>query len=252
MTCQDAREILISGFPSALTEPERTAHEHVQGCQRCQLYLREQARLVQRLRGLPVEKPSGEFKEKLFTQISRLRWERSERKRKTKFRWAACIAGAVLVLTLLVRVWSPERPLAPLVDYLVEDHQQNLPGRFMLSSSSPAEIEAWFEGKLDFSYRMNVPAGMEVMGARLCRVEDARAALVFYRCRSHIISWFTFPETGRTAQAAREPSAFAAKGYNLILWRKGGLVHAVVSDLDEKELMSMLQTPHWWEQKSTR
>lgn len=33
----------------------------------------------------------------------------------------------------------------------------------------------------------------------------------------------------------------AAVGDNLILWRKDGLVHAVVSDRDAKELKSMFQ-----------
>lgn len=240
MTCQQAREILVDGFPSAVAGRERIAHEHVRACKSCQSYLREQTQLTQRLRELSPEKPSSDFKERVFTEISRLRWQWSERRRKSKIRWVACLAAAALGLVLVARFWFPSEQASPLVEYLVEDHQQNLPGRFMLTSSSPEEIERWFEGKLDFSYHAKVPQGMELLGARLCRVEDARAALVFYRCRSHTISWFTFPETPATLKLVRKPATFA-RGYNLMLWRKDGLVHAVISDMDSNELRSMLQ-----------
>lgn len=241
MTCREAREVLVAGFPSAVTERERSIHEHVRACQSCQGYLLEETRLVERLRGLPAEKPTAEFKEQLFTGISRLRWQESRRKRKTTTQWIACLAAAALGLVLVLRTWFPGEQPTLLVEYLVEDHQQNLPGQFMLVSSSPSEIKKWFEGKLDFSYQAKVPEGMEILGARLCRVEDARAALVSYRSRSHIISWFTFPETPATLKAAKEATTFAARGYNLILWRKKGLVHAVVSDMNNEELTSMLQ-----------
>lgn len=240
MNCGVAREILASGFPSPVEGKIAEAQGHVRSCESCRSYLHQEAVLRRRLREVPVEKPSARFKEKLFAEISRLRWEQSRRQRKRKLGgWFA--TAALVVLTIAGWLWmerEPE-PLSPLVEYLIEDHQQNLPGHFMTALSSPAAIEKWFEGKVDFPLQVQVLEGAEILGARLCRVDGGRAALVFYHCRSHILSWFTFPQEKRLSLQS-SPAVFVVQGYSLILWNEKGLVHAVVSDMDPQELLGML------------
>lgn len=238
MNCREAQEVLAHGFPSAVNEQQLQAQEHVRCCERCQSNLQEDMQLRNGIRGLAREKPSAEFKEKLFTEISRLRWQKTERERRIQFR----LAVAVITVALLVlgAIWYARRSPSNLVDYLVEDHQENIPGRFMMTSSSPADIERWFDGKLDFPVHVRTVHGAELVGARLCRVENTHAALVFYRGRSRLISWFTFPQRTPRAASNTPPTISSARGYSVIQWSEKGLTHAVVSDLESGELLALL------------
>ena len=110
----------------------------------------------------------------------------------------------------------------------------------MMTSSSAAEVERWFEGKLDFPVHVRNFREAELLGARLCRVENTKAALIFYRCRSHLISWFTFPERAPRTVATARPTISALRGYSVIQWSEKGLTNAVVSDLESGELVAML------------
>ncbi len=239
MNCRQAQEVLAHGFPSAVDEQQLQAQEHVRCCQHCQSQVQQEMQLRIRLRDLAREKPGAEFKEKLFTEISRLRWQKAERERRIHFRLAGA-ASITLVLLVLGGVWYWHRSSSNLVDYLVEDHQENLPGRFMMTSSSPAEVERWFDGKLDFPVHVRTFHGTELLGARLCRVENTQAALVFYRCRSNLISWFIFPQKTPRAPSDTAPTVSVARGYSVIQWNEKGLTHAVVSDLESGELLAML------------
>ncbi|HEY3131568.1 MAG TPA: hypothetical protein VGL91_19085 [Acidobacteriota bacterium] len=239
MNCREAQEVLAGSFPSAVDQQQLQAQEHVRGCERCQSRLQEDMQLRSRVRDLAREKPSAEFKEKLFTEISRLRWQKTARERRFQFRLAAT-AVITLVLLAVGTLWYVHRSPSNLVDYLVEDHQENLPGRFMTMSSSPADIERWFDGKLDFPVHVRMVRGAELVGARLCRVENTQAALVFYRCRSNLISWFIFPQKGLRTSSDTAPTVSVARGYSVIQWNDKGLTHAVVSELESGELLAML------------
>lgn len=240
MNCGQAREILSLNFPSPAEENVAQAQAHLRGCRGCQNYLGEDALLRERLRKLPPEKPRAQFKEKLFTEISRLRWEQSRQGQKRKFgRFFSVAAIVVLMGSGWFWLSRESAPPSQLVDYLIEDHQQNLPGRFMTAFSSASEIESWFEGKVDFPLRVPVLEEAEILGARLCRVEGQRAVLVFYRCRSHLLSWFAFPQN-RKHGPKDSPAVLTVQGYHLIMWDENGLTHAVVSDMDSGELIRML------------
>ncbi|HEV8132098.1 MAG TPA: hypothetical protein VGQ81_12655 [Acidobacteriota bacterium] len=239
MNCQEAREVLAHDFPSAAHEQQLQAHSHIRSCGRCQSRLREDTELRNHLKGLVREKLSTEFKEKLFTEISKLRWQKAARERRIQFRLAAA-AMIIAVLLAAGAVWYMHRSPSNLIDYLVEDHQENLPGRFMMTSSSPADIERWFDGKLDFPVHVHSVHGAELVGARLCRVENTRAALVFYRCHSRLISWFIFHQKVPPSHSDTAPQTSSARGYSVIQWNEKGLTHAVVSDLESGELLEML------------
>ena len=51
--------------------------------------------------------------------------------------------------------------------------------------------------------------------------------MVFYRSRSRVISWFTFPKSKQRVED--RPRTFASKGYNLVIWVDQGLTHTLVS-----------------------
>lgn len=243
MNCNEAREVLSHDFPSPLGPRELEAQQHMRHCERCCSYLRADVELRQRLRELEPEKPSAQFKEKLFTEISRLRWEKSRRERKRKLRRLASIGAAIILTVMAGWFWLARGPepssQLTLADFLVEDHQQNLPGRFMTTAAAASEIESWFEGKVDFPLHVQVLEETEILGARLCQVEGRRAALIFYRCGSHMLSWFTFPQS-REHGPKESPALLTLRGYHLVMWDENGLTHAVISDMDSEELIRML------------
>lgn len=237
MKCSEARETLTHDYPSPLRPTDREAQEHVQTCPKCQAHFRVVRRLRTRLSELEAEKPSAEFKERLLAAVAQARLKRALNSRAHKLKVPFALASIALFL-LIGWVWlRPRFSETRLPDYLVSDHQEILPDRLMVASSSPADIERWFDGKVDFPVRVRALSGAHVQGARLCEVFGRRAALVFYQSDSHTISWFTFPAMRDGPKTKR---LYTVRGYSVYVWNDTGLTNALVSDLDGTALANML------------
>lgn len=236
MNCHEARETLTHDYPSEMRRADRNAQEHVLSCPACQTHFRAVRRLCIRLGGLETEKPSPEFKERLLAALAEARLQQASDSRSNRAKSYA----AVLVIALCLAIgwiWLGTRiDDSRLADYLISDHQEILPDRLMVESSSPSDIERWFDGKVDFPVRVRELAGAQVQGARLCSVFGSRAALVFYRSGSHVISWFTFPQNG---DHRAKPQLQTIRGYSVYVWNEEGLTNALVSDLNAAVLAAM-------------
>jgi anti-sigma factor RsiW len=79
--------------------------------------------------------------------------------------------------------------------------------------------------------------GFPLIGGRLEYLRDHPAAALIYQRRKHIVNVFIWPEAG----ADSSPSETTRNGYNVIEWRKSGMHHAAVSDLNGEEMMAMVE-----------
>ncbi len=126
----------------------------------------------------------------------------------------------------------------------------------LLSSQHPLEIASggihqvkpWFEGRVDFAPVVAFEGDQEfpLKGGAVGYFLDRKAAVFVYGRRLHTISLFVFradglpwPTTNLEPLGNARAHATTMKGFNVLLWRSGGLGYALVSDLDMSELHTL-------------
>jgi len=172
-------------------------------------------------------------------------------------RWAwipplvSAFGSAALVL-LVMRTPRPDAPLpesAPdaLVSEALNDHLR------VISSTHPLEIESggihqvkpWFTGRLEFAPRVAFSGDDEfpLLGGSVGYVRDRKAAVMIFKRRLHTVTLLVFPPEGLAWPRAKARSVGrlavveeAARGFNVLLWRDGGLAYALVSDVSPRDL----------------
>jgi anti-sigma factor RsiW len=219
MSCRPER---VSGYlDGVLAAEEREAVEaHLAECADCRGQLEAERELKQRLRSLPpVEPPPGlEFRARRELRSLRPRWGRS-----------LLAVAAMLAVMALVGAGEPRFMAVELA--LDHDHcfgKARLPAKVW--SSDGARVAEWFEAQ-----GTRVPmlpdsvAGLELVGARYCRIMDRSVGHVYYVGPHGPLSVYIVPGrlrlTGRYAQHAR--------GKAVRLFHTGGTSVAVVSAQEE-------------------
>ncbi len=159
------------------------------------------------------------------------------------------VVGAALLY--YERTVSRERNAqAGMVAEAVNDHLR------LLTSLHPLDIESggihqvkpWFEGRLDFApiVPFEGDADFPLKGGAVGYFLDRKAAVLVYARRLHPISLLIFraeglawPARGFTPMDGVDAYVSAERGFNVVMWRRGGLGYALVSDVDAAELKSL-------------
>jgi anti-sigma factor RsiW len=125
----------------------------------------------------------------------------------------------------------------------------------VLSSQRPLEIESggihqvkpWFEGRLDFApvVPFEGDADFPLRGGAVGYFLDRKAAVFVYAHRLHPISLFVFRADG-LPWPTKDGHGLSAdeRGFNLVMWRRGALGYALVSDVDRRDLASLAARLH--------
>ncbi len=161
------------------------------------------------------------------------------------------------VAFLLVFVWVSSGGFAhePLVDDAIRKHSRALP----LEVTGPAKsLQGWLRDKMDFD--PNVPifaSGLDPLGARLSHIRDHPAAYIGYGLAGsgpdgeRMASLFIFSDPSFDPSIERHRSRRIGEnnvivtnrsGFNVVLWTDGEIVYSLVSDLEERELLSLVAT----------
>jgi anti-sigma factor RsiW len=126
----------------------------------------------------------------------------------------------------------------------------------VLYSQRPLEVESggmhqvkpWFEGRLDFA-PVTAFAGDDefpLQGGLVSYFVDRKAATFVFKRRLHVITLFVFPSAGLHWQAlATRPIGRARgslemqRGFHVLLWQAGDLGYALVSDVNDEDLLAL-------------
>jgi mycothiol system anti-sigma-R factor len=104
-----------------------------------------------------------------------------------------------------------------------------------IASSDQHAVKPWIAGKLEFSPPVKDLAaqGYALAGGRLDYVSERSVMALIYRRHAHVINLFVWPDS---AGADAPPRAVSHQGYNLVHFKREGMVFWAVSDLNAEEL----------------
>ncbi|MBS0241271.1 MAG: anti-sigma factor [Proteobacteria bacterium] len=108
-----------------------------------------------------------------------------------------------------------------------------------IATSDQHVVRPWFQGRTDVA----PPAkdlkdqGFPLVGGRLDYVDGHRASVLVYRQRLHTINVFMWAAAPGSPDTA--PTASSLNGYNMLSYRRGGVVTWMVSDVNADELRQL-------------
>ena len=251
MPCDAVRSLLHDyqegRLPAASREAVRT---HLEGCADCAYAAAVERELTSVLEHrLPQHPASLALKRRIAAG-----WPVATPKRSRWVGWRPWLVPALAVLAVVLlaapvlyveRMAGREATTrSAMVAEAVNDHLR------VLSSARPLEIESggihqvkpWFEGRLDFAPVVSFEgdADFPLKGGAVGYFLDRKAAVLVYAYRLHPISLLVFradglpgPATGDGALTTQE------RGFNVVMWRRGGLGYALVSDADGQTVAAL-------------
>lgn len=247
MNCSDLDSLLHPHLDGELPpDLDRDVRDHLQHCQSCAGAVRQEGGFLFALRSRgqaamhsPANQASPSLRARILQEVSR------EERKAVRLRWLLP-AAAALLLVAGGSAWIVGRRGDRI--RFVEDgalrHARGLPAE--VQGASPETIERWFGGKLDHPVFVPRFSNAVVSGARLSNVKDRPAAYISYEAQGsngpHRVGLFVFEDTERAVQVRAFPFVEVddSHGFNVAMWRRGGVVYQLVSDLEEADLERML------------
>jgi anti-sigma factor RsiW len=171
---------------------------------------------------------------------------------RTRARWwvPASLAAAAAALFVVIGVRAPpSRPGDPLVAEAVADHLRvvHRDRPVDIESGGPHQVKPWFTGRLDFALPAVFGGNEEftLQGGAVGYYLDRQAAVLVYRRQLHKVSLFVFPAEGLSFPPGDQvvgrvrASVRQVRGFSVVLWRDADLGHALVSDLNDGDLLRL-------------
>lgn len=246
VACGTARRLLWpDAGPQALTPEREAAEAHLAICEPCQRFMAEmRASAAATREGAPKPPAPVDVRERLFTALARERARldapaRLPRRRALGWAVAALTIAGAAVWTLTVRSPTSVQDLTA----FAEDHVRALQGE-ALNTADPVAVETWLQARVPFAVHVPRIPGAALEGARLCLLGGQRGAVVRFRLEGEPVSYYVMAEgTGSAdrfgAAAFREETD---AGYNVVAWRRDGLMYALVGALPRERLAALART----------
>jgi len=158
-------------------------------------------------------------------------------------------AGAALAVLVLF-AWRSRTTDDPMLTEAVNDHLR------VLYSDHPVEVQSggihqvkpWFEGRVDFAPVVPFAGDDDfpLQGGSVAYFLDRKAATFVFKRRLHLVTLFVFRAEGMPWPAVAtipvgdvRGALESSRGFHALLWRKGDLGYALVSDADPKDLETL-------------
>jgi anti-sigma factor RsiW len=254
----DCRE--IESFLPAYVDGEFDAYEraevesHLADCAACQQAVRIQAALKDAVKRAapavaPIELRHSVQLALRDEDLPGSRWDGVLRNPRAVGLAAAAVGAAVWFLA-----GGMSHPLftrhSGLVDDTVAMHMRGLPLDY--AATDVGSVQQWLQGHLDFAARVpRFRQGPALQGVRLSQLHSRPAAVLSYsgpQADGRRVSLFILddpddadpPGTVRRI-ADRQVWLSRSRGYNVVSWRNDEIVYQLISDLDERDVLQLVQ-----------
>jgi anti-sigma factor RsiW len=251
MDCNEARTCLLDRQRGTLEA--RTAarlDEHMAGCAACR---HDDA--ADRTLSAVLEQKLPQYRAPVALRRSlEARWAdapvRRERRAVTPGRTLATLSAGAVLACLVVFVWRVRASDETLVAEVVNDHLRVLYDAQPLEIASGGihQVKPWFEGRLDFAPIVDFAGDDEfpLEGGAVAYVIDRKAAAFLFKHKLHRITLFVFrasglswQEWGLTPVGSARGAVETNRGFHVVLWRQGDLGYALVSDVNDNDLLAL-------------
>lgn len=249
MDCNDARAHLVDLRRDTLDPALRSGVEaHLADCAKC----RHEDAADQALTSALARQLRRSSAPASLRRALEQRWEKPARRstRWPALRTMAAVALGAGLTVLPALAWRARTADPSMMAEAVNDHLR------VLYSQRPLEVESggihqvkpWFEGKLDFAPTLDFAGDDEfpLQGGLVGYFVDRKAATFVFKKRLHVITLFVFPGAGlpwptwsTQAIGSARGSSETVRGFHVLLWRRGDLGYALVSDANETDLLSL-------------
>lgn len=240
MSCGTARCLLWpDAGPQALSAEREAAEAHLATCEPCRHFMAEMHAVARATReGAPKPQAPVAVRERLFTALARERARidvpmHPARRRALAWVVAALVVAGAAVWTVAERSPSAVQDLTA----FAEDHVRALQGD-AVNTADPVAVEAWLRSRVPFAVQVPRIPGAVLEGARLCLLGGRRGAVVRFRVDGEPVSYYVMAEPKDGAERL-DAAAFREEtdaGFNVVAWRHGGLIHALVGALPRERL----------------
>ncbi len=236
------------------------AIEHIKGCPRCQ-----EKKLVNQQLDRAIKEEMRSTSPPPFLEnriVNRIR--SSARPISREWRWGYILSGAVICLLLFVfynqtqiisqlgklqysRQMGLPQDLLPSHHALLnlvatrsaKRHQKILSSRFVIFDDN---LNDSFKNR--FSFKIALPEfsrDIQLVGGSKCHSCNIEVAYLLYKTDSDSISLCVFSaDNFGLANWNGKPTMFNKKDYNIAIWKKDGLVYAMVSQIPENEAKNII------------
>lgn len=261
--CEDARRLIWPPeLPREHTDWVEAARRHVRACPDCRAFFARDRAVAQaiRNRAAAVSAPRA-LRERVYDALARERALRAESaapspaegaRRDRAARWlrgGRQLAAAGLVAAILLGGLALVTGRSGAVDAYARDFASRAVAEDAISTRDPVAVSRFFMKEMGIGVRAVSPAGAELSRAMICLIEGERAAMVEYEWRGHTVAHYRLPldpatgAGGTRGPAPRaEPRASRERGLTVVSWRDADFEHAVVSDLEADELLTLVRT----------
>ena len=248
MDCSEARTYLLDRRRGRLDEALRAqVDEHLAGCADCRQEDAADRELSAALeKRLPKRAAPASLKRSLEERMVPARprpWGRLARS-------VAAVSSGAAAAVLAMLFWGGRPAGDAMVGEAVNDYLR------ILYSEHPVEVDSggvhqvkpWFEGRVDFApvTAFGGDDDFPLQGGSVSYFLDRKAAAYVFRRRLHVITLLMFRADGLPwATLGLRPIGHArgtvttSRGYHVALWRDGDIGYAVVSDVNEADLLTL-------------
>ncbi len=260
MTCLTARKTLIQLEAGIVSQQDTTAaKEHSGQCPDCRQILDQEDnfRRILHDRIREIHAPNSLREMILSVLAADRKHAEKESREKRRYETKSLILAVAGVLALLVLsashfLLTHKKPAssAPIIETLVQEHVSSKLKEhpFDLQTTDVGLLEEWFAKRVDFAVRVPRLKDTALEGGHLCIIAGKRTVsltlnrgnipISLYIMDHHIMDLSSLEQVAD--QGGRHFYKGDGKGCNLILWEERGLIYGVVSDMGEKELISLV------------
>jgi anti-sigma factor RsiW len=230
MACPNLTSDLLPYLGNEMVGPERLVfEEHLATCASCAQAIEIHRHNVSLVRSLNEEAAPESLRVKIRTQL--LIEDRIAIRKRHVF--ALGMAAGMSFCALLGYQWHRQ----VLRQSYEKDAALRHARQFPLEIRDGQNIEAWFVGTFDHPVMIPQFPGVVLAGARLLQVRDKPAAYIRYD-GARQVGLFIFGDDHDMGIDEDVPEVSLSNGFHVVSWRQGDLVYQLVSDLDERKLMT--------------
>lgn len=262
MNCFLARKILLLEPHNQVTAGSDyfKAKRHVAECEECQLFFRkeEQLRNILQKKLLRATAPSS-LRETILSAIAGERQKKVVpilHKLQQIQNWKTIVgAASAVIVGLMLYFFSDWRQndtvrTESVLNSLIQDHLAMKLKEHPLDveTSDRTQLERWLAVRVDYNVTVPQFVNANLQGGHLCVIGGKRSVSLSYQNENVPVTLYILDRNIIDLEILKTISSingkpiflYGAKGCNTLLWEQRGLVYALVSDLEEEELITLM------------